>query len=98
MKKIGGNEVVEAWETGGQPMVIHHHRICMDARALMAQELVRAWGAPTAMVDVMATAHGENPPERRPATEVVLHACALVDAFWDEVTRRGWLVEVDSLK
>jgi hypothetical protein len=101
MKRIGANDIFEAFQFGPadirQAPYFHNDLHILDQRAKMAVNLIHAWGMAGTMGDAMpvCTEHGEKPKRMAP-TELVMRICEVVDAAWNEFERRGWIVAIPS--
>lgn len=104
MKRVGNNDIVEFVDrasAGQKPEVVGLSTQYPDYRAVMVESLIRAWGASIILGDLMSgammEAHDKPPSKPIPPAELVMRCAAVVDAFWDEMTHRGWIVKVDQL-
>ena len=110
MHKISGNDVLEVW--GGSrrelsddrtPNQVFSDRQTQDQRAKLVFNFLQSWGVAAALGDVMFDMHCEEDkakmerPKRIPATELAIRACEIVDAAWNELRHRGWIIEIPPL-
>ena len=105
--KLNGNDVLELWHTtkqdaqARQPHVFWHDRQAQDVRAKMVFDMLRSWGLasyPHAMLNELG--HDKDCPAAGKTTQalsskdLVVYACELVDAAWNELKHRGWIIEL----
>lgn len=102
--RLAGNDVIETWggKHQGEPHVFHHDRQVQDQRSKIVFDFLRSWGYAAAFGDVMAASMAQfhepgceaaQPPKHPSPTELAMRACEIVDAAWNELKHRGWIIE-----
>ena len=71
-------------------------RQTQDQRAKLVFNFIQSWGIAAAFGDI-PHAHDDPQPTRIPPTELVMRACEIVDAAWNELKHRGWIIELPSI-
>lgn len=77
--------------------VVQHFLQFEDARAKIAFSMIEKWGMMAALGDLLADREGHTRPERVPPAELVIRVCEVVDAGWNEMLHRGWIVKQPSI-
>lgn len=103
MKVLASNDVLEFVELGvdesQRPHFMTHDLQLLDQRADWAMQLLLAWGTAEAMSDILANVGRKEHKEVKqvPPQELVMRICEVVDAAWNEMQHRGWIVNTGSL-
>lgn len=102
MRKVAGNETLEIWKVlpGENPGVMQHERMMMDARCRMVVQLLSAWGMAAAMGDMLGehVLEGDKKTTKAIApSALVMRICEVVDAAWNEMQHRGWIVDTGRI-
>ena len=98
MKKIGGNDVWEAYllrkgDKTPQQTSVWYERFRMDPRADLMMQIMRAWAVQEQLTEALHSMHEVKEKQRRGAEAMAMRAAETVEAFWQEARRRGWLIE-----
>ena len=103
MKKIGGSDIVDVLrktigDPSDTPPLMHHYRMEADTRGKYVFDLVRAWGAGMLFADrlPLCEEHGQKLPPIAP-TDLAMRACEVVDATWNELEHRGWMIKTPRI-
>lgn len=105
MKRLAGNEIMEFLKLSSTERDVrfmsHNLQLC-DQRADWALRLLQSWGMAAAMGDIInkfdCEKHGKNEEIKPvPPQELMMRICEVVDAAWNEMQHRGWLIQVGSL-
>lgn len=107
MKLVAGNDSLEflqlSEEEKSRTPFMSHNRQMLDQRADWTMRLLSSWGASAAMGDIlmkyMDCEHQPHkpPPQQVPPQELVMRICEVVDAVWNEMQHRGWIVDTGSI-
>ena len=100
MRTVAQNDVLEILKVEGSPQaqLMHNETQVIDQRCKWAMSLIQAWGMGAALGDIMAQYQEE--PKRIPPvppSELVIRVCEVVDAAWNEMRHRGWIIDSGSL-
>lgn len=102
MRKIGDSGVLEIWHETTPAGRDHFtvHQLCqLDERARLVVEFVKAWGHGQIVSNALCDAT-DQPHKRasRPTIEgLVTIAADAVETLYEEINRRGWVIDVPSL-
>lgn len=106
MKVIASNDSIEFLELTHtdveRPRFLTHNRHQLDQRADWTLRLLSSWGMAASMGDLMRQycddEHKKNlPTEQVPPQELIMRICEVVDAAWNEMQHRGWIVNTGSI-
>lgn len=101
MKKIGGNDIWQCWSyrKGFQPVqAMWHETFRMDTRADLMMQLIKIWGSGTAVADAITEAHDQPHKRRENIDDMVMKAAEVVESFWQEGRRRGWIIDIPGFE
>lgn len=102
MKTISKNDVLEIVKLelsdNATPKYFQNNLQEMDTRARWTMQLIQSWGMMAALGDMASKFHDDvKPTEPVPPSQLVMRICEVVDAAWNEMQHRGWILNVDSL-
>jgi len=98
MHRISGNDILEIIEIDGSftPQRAHNDLMAPDQRAKWTMQIIQAWGMMATFGDIINS--DKNPaPQPVPPSELVMRVCEVVDAAWNEMQHRGWIVTSKSM-
>lgn len=92
-------EIISLDRDETQPRLMHNDLQVQDARAKIAFALIQSWGAMATFGDIISQFQEKPtvPVKPIPPQELVMRVCEVVDAAWNEMQHRGWIINVDSL-
>ena len=100
MKTIIKNDILEilklAADESTAPRYVQNSLKELDQRCKYALSMIQAWGMMAALGDLLAKEHDTITKPVAPS-DLVMRVCEVVDAAWNEMEHRGWIINVDSL-
>lgn len=98
MKKLAHNDILEVLKlddgVSPNPRYVQNNLKEMDPRCRWALSMIQAWGAMAVLGDVVK----DSSTKPMPPSDLVMRICEVVDAAWNEMEHRGWILNVnDSL-
>ncbi len=104
MKVVASNETLEILRLfpgeNSNPRLVTNEKQQQDARCRMACHLIAAWGMAAAMGDMLGehcSDPGHTPVKPIAPSDLVIRICEVVDAAWNEMLHRGWIIEAGSM-
>lgn len=106
MKVLAHNDAMEFIKLtitdSERPQFMTHNLQMLDLRADWAMRLLSSWGMAGTMGDILvkygcAEQKSQEEVKQVPPQELVMRVCEVVDAAWDEMNRRGWIVKTGSI-
>jgi hypothetical protein len=101
VKTIASNDILEIINIGPEedfkPRITHNNLMEPDLRAKWSLQIIQAWGMAATFADVMS--HDcSNQVKPVPPSELVMRVCEVVDAAWNEMQHRGWILPSKSIE
>ena len=105
MKVLASNETMEfvklAHDEGTRTQFMTHNRQMLDLRGDWTMRLLSSWGMAGAMGDILTkygcAEHATALPQKVPPQELVMRICEVVDAAWNEMRHRGWILDTGTI-
>lgn len=101
MKIINRNDILEIIRIDAndefKPRITHNNLMEPDNRAKWAMSIIQQWGAMATFGDILN--QDKSPPQKPvPPQELVMRVCEVVDAAWNEMQHRGWILPSVSIE
>lgn len=100
MKQVFKSDTLEILRIGdgtdGRPPLMHNVLQFPDDRAKFALSMIEKWGMAAALGDILVSAEGKS-SDRVPPAMLVMRVCEVVDAAWNEMLHRGWIVTTEPI-
>ena len=104
MKVLASNDLVEFLRVGitdsDRPQFMAHQLQVLDLRGEWTLRLLQSWGMAGTMGDILSRygcSEHQGDVRQVPPEELVMRICEVVDAAWNEMQHRGWIVHTVSM-